>query len=258
MKCCYLYGPMIMSWMPQKYFKLKLLLWTTTEPSRMVHYSGVPNSWGNTCSLWYENECSKSACVAHSSTPSGYACAKRLSKEGPKLSPHAVWVSQLIKRAKHSFRTKKKSTTSKVLPQPKAQRTRRTRMNKVRLRMPNIWQSKLIKEKKAPQEEKVHCLRTELCLKSSMINCQDCTFLLSWAVSQYSIGHSQLQQPHNPAPLWLKSGPNFRAGWGPVIKLSVISEQFLQSLVAISQSLRFDLIKVWQDVNSNGLNSAVA
>jgi hypothetical protein len=32
----------------------------------------------------------------------------------------------------------------------------------------------------------------------------------------------------------------------------------LQSLVAISQSLRFDLIKVWQDVNSNGLNSAVA
>ena len=107
MKCCYLYGPMIMSWMPQKYFKLKLLLRTTTEPSSLVHYSGVPNSWGNTCSLWYENECSKSACVAHSPTPSGYACAKRLSKEGPKLSPHAVWVSQLIKRAKHSFRTKR-------------------------------------------------------------------------------------------------------------------------------------------------------
>ena len=222
MKCCYLYGPMIMSWMPQKYFKLKLLLRTTTEPSSLVHYSGVPNSWGNTCSLWYENECSKSACVAHSPTPSGYACAKRLSKEGPKLSPHAAWVSQLIKRAKHSFRTKRN-------PQlPKSFHNLRTRelAEQGWTRYDCECQTFAVKTnqgKKAPQEEKVHCLRTELCLKSSMINCQDCTFLSSWAVSQYSIGRSQLQQPHNPVPLWLKSGPNFRAGWGPVIKLSVLS-----------------------------------
>ena len=90
----------------------------------------------------------KNACVARSSTPSGFACARRLSKEDPKLSPHALWVgvSQLIRPAKHAMPNENKSTTSKALPQPEVQRTR-IRMNQVQLRMSNIWQSKLIKKK---------------------------------------------------------------------------------------------------------------
>lgn len=118
-------------------------------------------------------------------------------------------------------------------------------MNKVRLRMPNIWQSKLIKEKKGIPRGTGTLFANRALFEIEHDQLPGLHFFV--VVGSKSLQHWPLSitAASQSCSAVAKKRPKLQGRMRPSYQvICVISEQFLQSLVAISHALRFDLIKV--------------